>query len=105
MDGGAVVREALAEDGAGLLERSGTVYVSDISGMPWFVRAMIAKPRMRDRPYAMLLDEEGERTEKFPSVDGKATLMVMDRLQVVGISYFDSPDALRKAIESLANPG
>lgn len=105
MDGGAVIREALAEDGAALLERGAAVYVSDISGMPWFVRAMIAKPRMRDRPYAMLLDEEGERTEKFPNVEGKATLMVMDGLQVVRISYFDSPDALRKALESLADPG
>lgn len=105
MDGGAVIREALEEDGAALLERSGAVYISDISGMPWFVRAMIAKPRMRDRSYAMLLDEEGDRTEQFPSVEGKATLMVMDRLRVVRISYIDSPDALRKAIESLAHPG
>lgn len=101
MDAGAVIKEALAEDGAALLERKDTLYVSDISGMPWFVRQMFAKPSMRDRPYPMLLDEDGELSERFPSVEGKATLILLDRLKVVRIVHIDSAAELREALESL----
>lgn len=101
MDGGTVIKETLSEDGAALLNQSGAVYVADISGMPWLVRKMIAKPRMRERPYRMLLDEDGELTENLPSVEGKATLMLLDRLKVVRIVYLDSVAELRKTLESL----
>jgi len=101
MDAGAVVKEALAKDGAALLERKDVLYVSDISGMPWFVRQMFAKPSMRDRPYAMLLDEDGELTERFPSVEGKATLILLDQLRVVRIVHIGSATELREALESL----
>ena len=101
MDGGTVIKETLSEGGEALLNQGGAVYVADISGMPWLVRKMIAKPRMRERPYRMLLDEDGDLTENLPSVEGKATLMVLDRLKVVRIMYLDSVAELRKTLESL----
>lgn len=101
MDGGGVIKEAFSGDGAALLKQTGAVYVADISGMPWLVRKMIAKPRMRERPYRMLLDEDGEVTEKLPSVEGKATLMILDRLTVVRVMYMASPAKLRQVLESL----
>ena len=101
MDGGSVIREALGKDGAELLKRSGTVYVSDVSGMPWLILKMIAKPKMRDRPYPIMLDEDGDLTESIPSVDGHATLILLDDLKVVRITTMDSPEDLRKALELL----
>lgn len=104
MAGGRVIQEALAEDGAALLERHGAVYVTDVSRMPALVRRLIALPRMRKRPYPMLLDEEGAATAGFPSEEGRATLLRLDALRVTEVAYPASPAELREALAAAA-PG
>ncbi len=99
MDGGGVIREALREDGAALLERERAAYVADVSRMPGLVRRLIAKPRMRKRPYRMLLDEAGEATADFPSDAGRPTLLFLDALRVVRIEKPATAAELRAALE------
>jgi len=101
MDGGGVIRDALQEEGDLLLEDADAVYVADVHGMPGIIRSLIAKPRMRDRPYPMLLDEEGEATAAFPSEPGKATLLLLDELEITGVEHPGSPEELREALEAL----
>jgi hypothetical protein len=97
MDGGGVVREALERQGdaagAFLAERS-AVYVADVSRMPGLVRRMIAIPRMRGRPYPVLLDQEGTTTAALPSQAGKASVLWLDGLRLVRVEQVDTPDAL-----------
>ena len=71
MDGGDLLKEALAEVSADTLATRGAVYVSDISGMPAFVARMMAVPAMRRRPYDMLLDREGDVTARLPDAEGE----------------------------------
>jgi hypothetical protein len=85
MDGGAFVREALAEDGAAKLEKAGAVYIADVHRMPGPIRRWIAIPRMRDRSYPVLLDTEGEATASLPSEEGKATWIRLEGLQIVEV--------------------
>ncbi len=99
MDGGGVIQEALKEEGAALLEREDAAYVADVSRMPGFVRRFIAKPRMRRRPYRMLLDETGEATADFPSVEGRPTLLFLESLRVVRIENPESAAELLRALE------
>jgi hypothetical protein len=102
MDGGKVVREALERKGegaAGLLAERDAVYVADVSRMPGLVRRMIALPRMRRRPYPVLLDEKGAATAAFPSRDGRATVLFLDGLRVTRIAYEESPDAVLRVLE------
>ena len=69
MDGGAVVRAALEAQGdaAGeFLSARGAVYVADVSRMPGLVRRLLAVPRMRSRPYSVLLDTTGDATRAEP---------------------------------------
>jgi hypothetical protein len=61
MDAGGFVREALAEDGAACLDRAGAVYVADVHRVPGVIRRIVAIPRMRTRPYPVLLDTERRR--------------------------------------------
>ncbi len=105
MDGGGVIQEALKENGAALLERARAAYVTDVSRMPGLVRRLIAKPRMRRRPYTMLLDETGEATADFPSVEGRPTLLFLDALRVVRIEHPATPPELRAAVEPEASEG
>lgn len=97
MDGGKVVREALearGEGAAALLDERRAVYVADVSRMPGLVRRLIALPRMRARPYPVLLDEQGEPTARFPSQEGRATVLFLDGLRITRIAYEDAPDAV-----------
>ena len=99
MKGGGVVKEALQTDGRAFLERHHALYVSDVSRMPGFIRATIAKPRLRGRGYPILLDEEGTATADFPAAEGKATILFLEKLRVVRVAQAGSVDELRKAIE------
>lgn len=100
MEGGGVIKEALARDGAAFLERNGGVYVADVSRMPGIVRSLMAKPAMRRRPYRMLLDEDGGPTAAFPTRSGHATLLFVDAGQIARVEFVASPAALRAAVES-----
>jgi hypothetical protein len=97
MDGGGVVRTALERQGdaaaAFLTERS-AVYVADVSRMPGLVRSLIAIPRMRGRPYPVLLDQEGATTAGLPSAEGKASVLWLDGLRLVRVEQVDSADVL-----------
>jgi hypothetical protein len=95
MDGGGVVRAALAErgDGAtGFLSERGAVYVSDVSRMPSAVRSIFALPAMRRRPYSVLVDEKGEATAGLPWEPGKATLFWLEGLRIARIELARTPE-------------
>lgn len=99
MKGGGIVKEALQEDGRAFLERHHALYVSDVSGMPGFIRATIAKPRLRGRGYPVLLDEEGQATAEFPAAEGKATILFLEKLRVVRLEQVASVEELRRTLE------
>lgn len=101
MDGGGLVREALATDGAAQLERAGAVYVADVHGMPSLVRRFIAIPRMRERPYRVLLDTEGAATASLPVEEGKATWLRLEGLRVVEIRFLTSADEVRRVLAEI----
>jgi len=102
MEGGEVVKEALADVGAVLLAEAGAVYVANVSGMPAIIRRMFALPRMRKRGYPVLLDTEGAVSERFPGRDGRATLIRLDALTIVGVDQFFAMEELQTALRSLA---
>jgi len=104
MDGGAVMREmldaeSLGEAPASFLGRNRALCVADISRMPGLVARMIAKPRMRKRPYPLLLDEQGEATAAWPSQKGRTTLIRLEANRILEVLHFEDPAALRSAIE------
>lgn len=101
MEGGELLKEGLAEVAPGYLAARKAVYVADISAMPGMVARMFAIPAMRDRPYPMLLDRDGETTARLPDVAGQATLIVLDRLTVQRIIHVTEPGAVRDYLEGL----
>jgi hypothetical protein len=63
--------------------------------MPGPIRAVIAMPRMRRRPYPVLVDETGEPTASLPSAEGRASAIFLDQLEVTRVEHVDSLEALR----------
>ncbi len=104
MDAGDIVKEALAERGAALLDSARAVYVADIARMPAIISKLFAVPAMRKRAYRMLLDRDGNATAAFPAVDKKVTLMQLRELTFEHVEYVDSAAALRAALQAAAAP-
>lgn len=98
MKAGRIAKAALEQDGQRLLERSGAVYVSDVSRMPRLVRSLFAMPGLRRRPYPILLDLEGESTARFPSREGRVTLLTLDALRVTEARFLEEAEEIREAL-------
>ena len=98
MDGGALVREALATDGAQRLADAHAVYVADVSRMPTLVLNFFALPKLRDRPYPILLDREGTVTRDLPGTDGAATVLLIEGGKIGRVTEARSMDEVRAAL-------
>lgn len=103
MDGGAVLKQALGDDGDTLLARSAAVYVADMSGMPSMIRSLFAMPALRRRGYLVLVDRDGNVTTELPSEKAKGTLVVLDALHIRSIQHFDRAEDLRGALDALGS--
>jgi hypothetical protein len=100
MDGGELVKEALAEDGSATLDRAKAVYVAEISRMPALVTRLFALPAMRKRGYRIVLDREGTSTAQLPSAQGKVTVMMLDAGKITKIEILDSAAAVRALLQT-----
>ncbi|MBQ4889372.1 hypothetical protein J8L86_05900 [Shewanella sp. MMG014] len=74
------------------------VYIADISGMPSLIARFVAIPKMKDLPFSMGLDREGDVTATFPSEKDMASVIKLDKFNVVSIEHFDSSEAITEAI-------
>jgi hypothetical protein len=95
---GDVMRAALGANGKSLLAKNKAVYVYDVSGMPGFVRNLYALPRLKERPYPLLLDTSGDVSGSLPSKDEHATLIFLDKLQITAVEYLTNPETLSTAL-------
>ncbi len=104
MEGGEVLKASVHDQDAESLATLGAVYVADIHQMPGLVSRLMAIPKMRERPYRILLDREGSETERIPNPAGHATLVALEELRVQSIQHFSEAAALRQhlGIESEA---
>ncbi|HVM96088.1 MAG TPA: hypothetical protein VMT89_06850 [Candidatus Acidoferrales bacterium] len=102
MDGGGMVKEALAENGREKLAQAAAVYVSDISRMPSFVSKLFALPALRKRDYPIWLDRSGALTRDWPHADGKVTLMDLDGGTIRGIRLLSSSAEVTAALQPAA---
>ena len=98
MAGGDLLEAALEESPKGWLPQHHVLYVADIHGMPALIARMFAIPSMRKRPYPMLLDRDGEATARFPSEEGKATLLFLEDLRIQRLFFASSSAEIRRAL-------
>jgi len=99
MDGGEFLKQGLADVSPEYLPSMGAVYVADISGMPGLIARMFAIPAMRDRPYSMLLDRDGDTTARLPDIEGQATLVFLEDLNVARIVHVTEAPAVQKELD------
>ena len=94
-DGSNLADEVLEGQTAETLEQAGIAYVADISGMPAMVTKMFAMPKLRKRPYPVLLGRTSEDTMTLPRQAGKVTLIELDGGSVAAIEFMGEAGAVR----------
>ncbi|MDO6619417.1 hypothetical protein BCU94_19090 [Shewanella sp. 10N.286.52.C2] len=99
MKGGEFIQAAL-EATTTEQQPANLVYIADISGMPSLIARFVAIPQMKDLPFAMGLDREGDATANWPTEEDMATMVTLDKLTVVSIENFDSNETLIKALSA-----
>jgi hypothetical protein len=98
MEAGDLVKKALAEVEQKTLDERGVVYVADISRMPGLVSRLFAVPRLRERPYRVLLDRDGSLARELPYVEGKPAVVSLDALRITAVAHPATVDDVRAAV-------
>jgi hypothetical protein len=101
MEGGKLLKEALAEAPVDFLSDRQAVYLADISGMPKLVATLFALPSMRRRGYPILLDRDGSTSKRLPDVEGSATLIFCEDLVVTRVETAETSEAVAQALAAL----
>jgi hypothetical protein len=92
------VNAYLTDIGADAMRRHGIVFVADISGMPAFVTQNFALPKMRKRPYDILLVTHAEQAAFMPREKDAVTLLRVDQGKITGIGFERNALAIKAAI-------
>jgi hypothetical protein len=104
MDAGGIAKAVLTGHTAASLAARRAVYVADIAGMPGFVSRMFAIPRMRKRPYPVLLDRDAATARAFPTAEGKVTAVWLEEQRITRIDQLGSEAAVRTALAEADGP-
>jgi hypothetical protein len=83
---------------AATLATAGIRYVADISGMPGMVTTLFALPKLRKRPYPILLGRTPDDTQALPREPGKVTVIVSDGGTVTALHFLDHDAEIRKVL-------
>ena len=94
----ALVETALDGQTATTLAAAKVRYVADISAMPGIVTTVIALPKMRKRPYPMLLGRSADATSMLPREPGKVTLIESANGRIIAVRFIADAATLRAAL-------
>ncbi len=82
-----LVNSYLEKKPSDFLDRHQAHFVVDISGMPKMITRMFALPKMRKRPYAVLLAEEAETLGFIPRRHDEVTVIRLNEGLVESVNY------------------
>ena len=99
--GGFVMTRSMEGRDGDFLGERGVLYINDISSMPTYAATLFALPKMRRRPYLILLDRTSEITASFPDQEGNASLIHLDDMKIREVEYFADSDVLAPRMEKL----
>jgi len=92
------VNAFLKQQPKSFLTDNGTVYIADISAMPTIIAKLFALPKMRDYPYAVLLNRDEDFEKGFDKREGKLTVYRLQGGNVIAVEFIDT-DELGKLFE------
>lgn len=74
-------------------------YVADISTMPGLITRLVALPRMRERPYRILLANDATQVAFLPRRAGAVTLVQLDAGKVADVRFLSDAEQIAAALQ------
>lgn len=94
------VNAALTALGAPAVRARGIVFLADISGMPGFVTRSFALPKMRQRPYPILLVQEPQQADFMPREKDAVTVLRVHGGKVLSVAFARDEVAVKAAVDA-----
>lgn len=76
----------------GYLEEKQAVYLADVSSAPSLAMSLFMKPALKKYDFSVGLIEEEKIAEIFPKVEGKSTVISLEKMVIKSIKFVDSLD-------------
>ncbi len=89
-----LLNDYLATQEGNFLKENNAYFLADISGMPGIITRVIALPKMRKRPYDMLLATEAEQLSFIPHKKNWATALKIVDGKITSITFLDNPEQM-----------
>lgn len=93
-----VVEMAFAKWNDEKLSAAGVQYYADISGMPGLISSFIAMPKLKKRPYTVVLGREDADLQHLPRQNGKAMMLKLNGGKLIEVESTDDPNVLNRVL-------
>ena len=72
------------------LKKRQAVYLADVSSVPSLVMSLFMKPALQKNNFSVGLIEDEEVANIFPKVEGKTTVIRLEKMYIKSIQFIDS---------------
>ena len=81
--------KAFLESHKGYLKQKQAVYLADVTSAPSLAMSLFMKPALKKYDFSVGLIEDDDIAEKLPKVEGKTTVIELEKLYIKSIKYVD----------------
>ena len=82
--------KAFLQTHKGYLEKKQAVYLADVSSVPSLAMSLFMKPALKKYNFSVGLIEDEEIAEILPNVEGKTTVISLDKMHIKSIKFMDN---------------
>ena len=82
--------KAFLQTHKGYLEKKQAVYLADVSSIPSLAMSLFMKPKLQKNNFCVGLIEDEEIANILPKVEGKTTVIKLEKMYIKSIKFIDS---------------
>ena len=82
--------KAFLQTHKGYLKKRQAVYLADVSSVPSLIMSLFMKPALKKYDFSVGLIEDEEIAEILPNVEGKTTVIRLEKMHIKSIKFIDN---------------
>lgn len=94
-----IINDYLQKQDKDFLTQQKAYFLLDISGMPSMITQMFALPKMRERPYSILLAYDANEVAFMPKQKDHITIVTLQDNKVTEIEFVGNAEAFASALQ------
>jgi len=81
--------KAFLESHKGYLKQRHAIYLADVTSAPFIAMSLFMKPALKKYDFSVGLIEDNDIAERLPKKEGKTTVIRLDNMMIISITYKD----------------